>query len=208
MIKDSTTVVELDRHARRRIRTRANLLEAAHSVVSEMGYHNATVADITRRADVGVGTFYVHFRDKDELLQTMVNDGIEEVRIQVEAAVLSVPLAQSLPIAVRTICSALHSHRAVFQMALTSNTFVPQIIGAQNVLAAYLTAALEAARAEYQTETTMNMGITARLITGMITQSVLWWLDHDTDQLPIIADNVLNLLRNGLPRPFLEGDSA
>ena len=53
--------------------TRKALLDSAESVFAEFGYAGASVAEITRRAGVAQGTFYVHFADKHaaflELLQ-------------------------------------------------------------------------------------------------------------------------------------------
>lgn len=44
--------------------TRRLLLEAAEEVFAEEGFERASVAEITRRAGVAQGTFYVHFSDK------------------------------------------------------------------------------------------------------------------------------------------------
>ena len=49
---------------RRRARTRAALLEAARELFSERGYHQTRVDEITGRAGVATGTFYLYFKDK------------------------------------------------------------------------------------------------------------------------------------------------
>ncbi len=57
------------------MRTRQALLDAAEAVFGERGYHTATIVDITQRANVALGTFYVYFPDKkaafDELVRTL-----------------------------------------------------------------------------------------------------------------------------------------
>ena len=55
----------LDRRARR---TRRMLKDALLALVLEKGYDAVTVEDITQRADLGRTTFYLHYRDKEELL--------------------------------------------------------------------------------------------------------------------------------------------
>lgn len=55
------------RIAKRRKATRARFLEAAYQIMSEVGVDAAKIKDITDRADVGFGTFYNYFRDKDDL---------------------------------------------------------------------------------------------------------------------------------------------
>ncbi len=54
------------RHARRRAQTRNLLVQSALALVLERGYEATTIQDITERADLGRGTFYIHFKDKEE----------------------------------------------------------------------------------------------------------------------------------------------
>jgi AcrR family transcriptional regulator len=54
------------RHARRRAQTRSRLAHSALQLVLERGYESITIQDITERADLGRGTFYIHFKDKEE----------------------------------------------------------------------------------------------------------------------------------------------
>ena len=53
---------------RRVQRTRKLLHKALMSLILEKKYESITVQEILDRADVGRSTFYMHFRDKDELL--------------------------------------------------------------------------------------------------------------------------------------------
>ena len=53
---------------RRIQRTRMLLHKALMSLILEKKYESITVQEILDRADVGRSTFYMHFRDKDELL--------------------------------------------------------------------------------------------------------------------------------------------
>src|ERR1051326_5638917 len=75
------------RGTRRRAHTRTTLLKAARQVFAKRGYHDASIAEITELADVGVGTFYLHFRDKDEIFTTMLTDGMRALRDQVQIEV-------------------------------------------------------------------------------------------------------------------------
>lgn len=53
---------------RRVHRTHMSLHKALMSLILEKKYESITVQQILDRADVGRSTFYMHFRDKDELL--------------------------------------------------------------------------------------------------------------------------------------------
>ena len=66
----------LDRHARRRERTRAKLIDAAEAVFARQGVDNARINDITEEADVGFGSFYNHFHSKEEIVEAVLEDTI------------------------------------------------------------------------------------------------------------------------------------
>jgi hypothetical protein len=53
---------------RRVLRTRAALRQALMELIREKGYEALTVEEITQHANLGRATFYLHYRDKDDLL--------------------------------------------------------------------------------------------------------------------------------------------
>ena len=55
-------------------RTRERLLKAAETVFGDRGYERASIADITREADVALGTFYVYFPDKQSIFVEVVDE--------------------------------------------------------------------------------------------------------------------------------------
>jgi AcrR family transcriptional regulator len=69
------------RHERRRLKTRQLLIQATLQLVLEKGYGEVSIQDITDRADLGRGTFYIHFKDKDEVVWTAFQEmfrGLEQ----------------------------------------------------------------------------------------------------------------------------------
>lgn len=65
------------RAARQRMWTRERLTEAARRVIARKGIDDTTIADITSEADVGIGSFYNHFKSKEDLVGTLVGQAIE-----------------------------------------------------------------------------------------------------------------------------------
>lgn len=53
-------------------RTREKLLSAAEAEFGERGFHAVGIGDITRRAGVALGTFYVYFESKEEIYRDLV----------------------------------------------------------------------------------------------------------------------------------------
>jgi len=69
---------------RRVSRTRRQLRKALMELILQRGYNTVTIEDITERADLGRTTFYLHYRDKEELLLESLEEIAEELKIQVE----------------------------------------------------------------------------------------------------------------------------
>lgn len=67
------------RWKRRSRETRDKLLNAAQEIFVEKGYDNATTREISARADLGAGTFYVHFRDKRAVYDALVRRANREM---------------------------------------------------------------------------------------------------------------------------------
>ena len=65
-------------------RTRRQLRNALMALILERGYNTVTVEDITDRADLGRTTFYLHYRDKEELLIESLEAIAEDLKAQVE----------------------------------------------------------------------------------------------------------------------------
>jgi AcrR family transcriptional regulator len=64
--------------------TEAALKEAAKRVFARTGYLKAKITDITAEADRAAGSFYSHFSSKEQLLEALLMDMIEESDRRVE----------------------------------------------------------------------------------------------------------------------------
>lgn len=76
---------------RRKARTRRLLREALFALMLEKGYETITIEDITERADVGRTTFYLHYKDKEELLLESIEAIALELREQITRSVQTAP---------------------------------------------------------------------------------------------------------------------
>ena len=72
---------ELDRRTRR---TRRSLREALFALILEKGYDAVTIEHITERADLGRTTFYLHYRDKEDLLLEAIDTIAAELIARIE----------------------------------------------------------------------------------------------------------------------------
>lgn len=58
---------------------RDQILAASQRVLAQRGYHNTTISDIVRQAQVSRATFYLHFTGKRPLLEELMDRFIEKV---------------------------------------------------------------------------------------------------------------------------------
>jgi AcrR family transcriptional regulator len=67
----SASTEPANRLDRRKVRTRAALIRAAQTLIAD-GRTNVPILEITRAADVGLGSFYNHFDTKEQLFEAAV----------------------------------------------------------------------------------------------------------------------------------------
>lgn len=61
--------------------TRTAVIEGAASIFEEVGYGNASLSDVTKRANVTKGALYFHFKSKEDLALAVIAEQHNIVRI-------------------------------------------------------------------------------------------------------------------------------
>lgn len=80
MVANKEPAVEQQRAGRRFRRaeaTRNSLLVAARKLMSSGGPDSITIQSITREADIGLGTFYNYFKNRDEVIDAVIIEEVE-----------------------------------------------------------------------------------------------------------------------------------
>lgn len=78
MMEITTDTDHMTRVERKRLEARTRIVDAAAALFRARGVEAVTIQDITSAADVGHGTFYLHFKSKHEvLLPIMVAEAAE-----------------------------------------------------------------------------------------------------------------------------------
>lgn len=68
-----------DKMDRRQKKTRKAILDASFSLIQEKDIQQVTINEITERADINRGTFYLHFVDKYNMLNSFENEMIGKI---------------------------------------------------------------------------------------------------------------------------------
>jgi AcrR family transcriptional regulator len=67
------------RTSRRHAQRFDSLVRSGLAVIAQRGLYETTVQHITEAADLGKGTFYTHFSSKDDLVEHLVQHGVDEL---------------------------------------------------------------------------------------------------------------------------------
>jgi AcrR family transcriptional regulator len=186
--------VSENRAERRKRHTRDQIKRAALEVIEERGYGSLTVQLITERADVGYGTFYLHFKDKDEIVAELLED-IGNARL----AALEIRLADEPPLRREYM-----AWTDFFQHALDNRQAYLDSFGRRG--SAYLqqrimdyTAAIHIDNIERRVYTTNGLELPvefmAQFMTGAIWRLLMWWLEApDAYTAEAMARNVFQMV--------------
>lgn len=58
---------------------RDKIIQSAHDLFAKSGYENITIADIIKGASVSRGGFYHHFSSKEDILEAIIDDYLQEL---------------------------------------------------------------------------------------------------------------------------------
>jgi AcrR family transcriptional regulator len=169
------TEEEKNRHQLRRQRTRKQLQCAMLELVLEKGVDSIVIQEITDRADLGRGTFYFHFKDKEDVLWSIVED-----RIHVTENALEERYSGNLPEQMEyygyvNIFRHVEQNRDVYQLLVSSK-------GSQDVtnrVKQYLVSETikDIENHNVYHEIGQPPEITAQMVVSLLFGLVFWWLE-------------------------------
>ncbi len=111
--------------------TRQALLDAAEEVFGLVGYNDASIGEITRRADVAQGTFYVYFPDKRAAFSEVVRQVNRKVRhastLGTEGAVTRMDAEKG---GFRAFFDYIEAHPSIYRIVRDAEFVAPEAAGA------------------------------------------------------------------------------
>lgn len=118
MLADPVTATA--RTDRRKAESRQRLLAAARRLFTEHGYHATRPQDIARAADVGHGTFYLHFADKRACFVAFAEEARTELEAFVDARMTGVAGFEArLRVLLEALLDYADRHHGVLKAAMT-----------------------------------------------------------------------------------------
>jgi AcrR family transcriptional regulator len=189
------------REDRRVRRTRRLLREALLELVAEKGYDRVTVQNVIDRADVSRATFYAHFRDKDALLVSGLDDLEEDLRDATAAVVEEGEGASARALgSVQALLEHAAAHRSLYRGSVGGR--------AETLVTRHLRRRLTALARQHYQEMADSRGwtlpvpldLTAEYMIGGFLSVMWWWLEQDE---PLPPERVIELVER-LNTPALD----
>jgi AcrR family transcriptional regulator len=179
-------MVENTRKVDRRIqRTRQLLRDALLTLVAEKGYHNITVQDVTDQANVARTTFYLHYKDIDDLLFSSMADIYEELLVKWMQRTPSILTSDSDPQGYGDTEDFEHvaEYASFYRVMMSENGSMKFMVRVQQ----YLTHAMERALRRYMPEDAtpaMPLDMLAAMLAGSEIGVMMWWVQNDMPYTP------------------------
>lgn len=101
---------------------RQAILEAAVRVFGSTGFRDAKIADIASEAGVATGTLYNYFSSKEEIFQSILEDGREQMRARVLECEAIVEPLERLRVLLGALLEFLEQHGALFAIYMQLGT--------------------------------------------------------------------------------------
>jgi AcrR family transcriptional regulator len=173
---------------RRVARTRRLLRDALHSLIREKNYDEIVVKEIIDRADVGRSAFYTHFRDKDDLLASSIEDLLADVPVIKSANpenTMEALLWFSLPIFEHI--EGQHAHGGL-RMGQKGRSVLHQRL--KLTLAKLISARLKKNPALLRTERLIPADLIAGYLAATFVLVLDWWVDSKARLSPQAANEL------------------
>lgn len=173
---------------RRIVRTRQRLREALLSLIVERGYEKSSVQDILDRAEIGRATFYEHFRSKEDLLAS----GIEQLRVSLLQEWKAVSKADGKPVQRLGFALALFrhvdSHRRLYKAIVGRESGVIVERKMRRMLADLVREDLKSFKSAGQN--TVSTDLAVQYVVGAFWSVLTWWMDYSVPLSPEDMNNI------------------
>jgi AcrR family transcriptional regulator len=185
------------------IRTRQMLRTALVALILEKGYDAITVQDITDKAGLRRATFYLHYKDKEELLLSTLVEVFDSLVMQFEPLDLPMMSPECEKAVHLIIFRHAEEHADLYRSIFGGSGSMTIVRYVREYLARKIRENLEAIP---EGELPLPVDVVANYLATVKLNMAIWWLEtgmpYSVEQM---AEMCTALTLNGLPEMFSEG---
>jgi AcrR family transcriptional regulator len=167
------------------VRTRQQLRAALVSLIEERGFDALTVQDITDRAELNRATFYLHYRDKHDLLENSLRDAIDELMSDLGASPDEQRqlVGDESPRPIKAVFEHVAQHAQFYRVMLSAEG-VPAFSAGVRDYMAEITLRWLTALQPHPRQSRVPLEIVASSLSWSLLGVLIWWLEHDRPHPP------------------------
>lgn len=183
---------------RRITRTRAQLRDSLWDLILKQGYDAITISDITDHADLGRTTFYLHYKDKDDLLTQSIDEVAAELVQRLDAFQ---PGVGKLKPATELIFQHAAENAEFYQILLQGHGVETTTGRVQEIINHHITVGFEQALKPFGGEKSLSLPLPLliQFFSTSLLGIVIWWLENEMPFSPQeMADQYYQLLMHGI----------
>lgn len=165
-------------------RTKAMFEEALLVLMEEKDYKKITVREISERSTLNRATFYLHYYDKDELLEQMLDEALEDLRISVIVKDIEFKYESDNPhpIFIRLFNKMIEQNR--FYTLMLVQEKVPYFTESVREIIETLVKAATQYMIDDEIEFSVPVDISVAYVTSAYLGVLIWWLKNDMPYTP------------------------
>lgn len=186
---------------RRVQRTRKMLRESLMSLILEETYDEISIQDITNKANLGRATFYLHFKDKDELLLEVMDQLMEDILEQVPQLSEAQWQLEDTKAIIKLFDFAAE-HYDLYRIMIISSGGITAARQLRESIASRIKGSIQAEIDQLGAEPLLPAAFIANHFTGSLLATIYWWLDHDlpytSEEMAVMFQKVNQLDRESL----------
>jgi AcrR family transcriptional regulator len=193
-------MTELTRFERRKRATRQRLVQAAADLLIERGCDAVSVQAITDRADVGRGTFYLHFKDKDDILWAILREQIDTLHTQIGQEVQTdQPVEQRVYHIWLKTFQHIHDHRELISRVLGERGHMLIANRFMDYFAALMIDDLT--HHVHKSPIHLPAPFVANYLLGAQMRLIVWWIEQGIDYTPQQMTDMFYQMTTQAPPP-------
>jgi AcrR family transcriptional regulator len=163
---------------RRIQRTRKLLRESMLQLILDRGYDDISIQDVTDKANLGRATFYLHYREKDDLLADVMRLQFEEF-VSVAPPIISPKTKTVDPKRIQQLFDFAESRYDLFRIMMIGKGSMVASRYLQQAIRDGYKSEIDRVQEVYGIVPTISRDFIENYYAGALISLIFWWLDND-----------------------------
>lgn len=188
------------------IRTRQLLRDALVELIDEQGYEKITVQDITKRATLNRATFYLHFRDKLDLLYQSSMETLQQLvrcihpNFEEKKEFDLLPNYDQPHDTFMRLFEQIASNSKLYKVYLTEKNIPYFSDGLKDIIINFVSSGIQFMEPDDQ-KLTVPREMAERFYAAAFLEVIVWWLENDMPYTPKFM--ATQLMRITIKGPYI-----